>query len=251
MSNQPQAFEQLIEKALTTDGGLEKMEKLIALQQEAIARNARVAFFEAKAKMQAALPVIKKQKRNQHNNSMFASLDDVALQIQPVLEQYGFSYAWEQQHNHETGMIRVTCVLTHAQGHQERNHIDALPDMAGAQGKANKTQVQGTASTITYLRRYTLTGVVGVATADADIDGRIEGVTERQQQKALTSSATINQMLPNLTAARVSDLLISSTNLEELNTAGKLIAGLPTSEQEELKTTYFEIREQFTAEAKQ
>lgn len=244
MSNQPLAFEQLIEKALTTDSGLEKMEKLIALQQEAIARNARVAFFEAKAKMQATLPVIKKQKRNQHNQSMFASLDDVALQIQPVLEKHGFSYAWEQQHNHETGMIRVTCILTHAAGHQERNHIDALPDMAGAQGKANKTQVQGTASTITYLRRYTLTGVVGVATADADIDGRIEGVTERQKNK-LTDSASVSELLPHITQERVSDLLLASTSLDELNKAGKLINSLPTGEQEELKNMYFEIRGHF------
>lgn len=239
-------IETLIEKALTTDDGLSKMKELVAMQQEALARSAKASFFAAKSKMQAALPVIKKLKRNAQTNSMYASLDDVALQITPTLEVHGFSFAWDQTFKHEIGMVTVTCTLTHVDGHQEHNTIDAMVDVAGPQGKSNKTQVQGTGSTITYLRRYTLTGVVGVATADHDIDGRIPNVTQRQQALGVTNSNTINALAaPTMTVGGIMDELLAAVNLQELNAAGKLINALPESEQDEVKATYFSMRDQF------
>lgn len=240
------SFEQLIEKALTTDDGLSKMKELIAMQQEAQGRQAKSSFFAAKAKMQAALPVIKKTKKNDQTHSFFASLDDVTIQISPVLEQFGFSFAWDQRI--QDGMISVKCVLTHVDGHQESNTLIAPADVAGPQGKANKTPVQGAGSTVTFLRRYTLTGVVGVATADKDIDGRIGPVTHRQEQKmvGITNSNTLNALAaPKVNTQDVMDNLLASVNIKDLNEAGKLINHLPIEEQDEVKSTYFSMREQF------
>ena len=180
--------QRLIEMALTTEDGLAKMEKLIAMQEAAEAKRAKHAFYENMTAMQAVMPVIKKKSQGQH--SRYAELDQIALEIQPVLPKFGFSYRWEQVTN-ENGCIRVTCVITHVGGHSETNVLQGHPDVAGPNGNATKNPLQGSASTVSYLRRYTLTGGFGILCAGEDIDGRVEGATQRQ----LTASNSMNMLL--------------------------------------------------------
>ena len=65
--------------------------------------------------------------------------------------------------------------------------MPGTPDMSG-----NKNALQQAASAVTYLRRYTLTGALGIATADTDIDGRMafnEGMNASKDEITLESEA--------------------------------------------------------------
>lgn len=162
----------LISMAVENNADVDKLEKLMALADVYDKRQAEKSYNFSMSEFQSDLPVIKKLKtasfptknggKMQYN---YASLDDISEQIKPYLKQYGFSYRFEQDFSNG---IRVKCILTHADGHSQFCEMVAPADTTG-----NKNVIQQSASTITYLRRYTLTGVLGIATADQDIDGRL------------------------------------------------------------------------------
>lgn len=163
----------LIELAITQGADVEKLEKLMALQERWNEQQAKKSYFESLSQMQAEMPVIRKLKQAAFNTKSggqmsysYASLEDITEQIKPMLLKFGFSYRFEQSFN--AGLIAITCVITHKDGHSESCSMPGTPDMSG-----NKNALQQAASAVTYLRRYTLTGALGIATADTDIDGRM------------------------------------------------------------------------------
>ena len=96
-----------------------------------------------------------------------ATLDQVSGVIGAALSKVGISHRWETEQL-EGGTIRVTCVLTHLQGHSERTPLQASPDTSGS-----KNSIQAVGSTVTYLQRYTLLSATGMAVNDGtDDDGR-------------------------------------------------------------------------------
>jgi len=232
----------LMEMALTSENGLEKLQALIALQHAEEARRAKKEFDSAMSAMQGVMPVIKKKKVNSFNKSKFASLDDIVLEVQPVLAQFGFSYKFEQEYSQQGNNIRVTCVVTHVGGHSERSMVQAPADAVGSQGNTNKNPIQANNSTVTYLRRYAFTGAFGLAVADEDIDGRIEGVTQRQLSASKALSAKLDT--PMLTFEEVEANLYASQTLDELYSSGRDIPSITVpNQQAALKQLYFKQKE--------
>jgi hypothetical protein len=81
-----------------------------------------------------------------------------------ALSEQGLSSAWETVQD-EKG-IAVTCKITHILGHSEKTTLKAGGDDSGG-----KNKIQAIGSTVTYLSRYTLLSLVGLATAEMDDDG--------------------------------------------------------------------------------
>lgn len=165
---------QMLQIAVERGAGLEQLDKLLSLQERWEANEARKAFVVAKAAFKAEAPSLSKNKhvgfksRKQDatdTSYWHATLDHVAEQLSPVLSKNGLAYAWETQQS-EGGLITVTCVLTHVMGHSERVSLRAGLDTSG-----NKNNIQAVGSTVTYLQRYTLLAITGMATTDQDNDG--------------------------------------------------------------------------------
>lgn len=170
---------QLIELAIKNNGAVEQLEKLMELQDKWEKEQARKEYFNDLSSFQSAIPVIEKKKLVSFNqtNYKYAPLDDIMYQISPYLVKFGFSVRWEQCQ--QESIINVTCIVTHKAGHSERVVLSGTPDVSG-----KKNNIQSIASTVTYLRRYTLTGALGIATADPDFDGRLPDYIESKIQKS-------------------------------------------------------------------
>lgn len=208
MSNQTNTASQLLELAINKNADIDKLEKLLALQERWDADRARKSFYEAMAQFQSNLPVIKKQKQAAFSTKSgqvtynYASLDDIAEQIKPLLSRYGLSYRFEQRF--DDARCKVICIVSHKDGHSVTCEMIGLPDNSGS-----KNDIQKIASTITYLRRYTLTGALGITAADDDIDGRLPESNNNDQQpqdnrhKALPvySEDRFQEQLPQFTDA--------------------------------------------------
>ena len=152
----------LLERAIDQGADLDKLEKLMDLQDRWNADQARNLFSEALANFQAELgPIIK---RRQGHNCKYADLDDIAQEIRPILEKFGLSYQFKQAQ--DNSFVTVTCIVRHKSGHTEENSLAAPNDTSGG-----KNAIQSIASTVTYLRRYTLTGALGITTGTDDNDG--------------------------------------------------------------------------------
>lgn len=162
----------MIEMAINKDVDIDKLDRLLQMQKQMKEDIAREQFFENLSKFQSEVPTIKKKKEAAFDTRSggkmsykYASLEDITETIKPYLQKYGISYRFEQRL--ESGMIIVSCHVTCC-GHTEVTEFPAPADTSG-----NKNIIQQSASTVTYLRRYTLTGALGITTADEDIDGRL------------------------------------------------------------------------------
>ena len=153
----------LMQIAVESDAGLDKLEKLMALQERYEANQAKKYFYEAMANFQRMCPDIKKLKKG--HNYMYAPLGDIMAQIREPLFECGLSIRFEQDHSNG---ITVTCIVTHKGGHSEKTTMTG-----GADSSGSKNAIQAIGSTVTYLQRYTVIGSLGITTADADIDGRL------------------------------------------------------------------------------
>lgn len=149
------------------------LEKLLDLQERWEAGEAKKAYTASMVALKRDLPrVIGHDKTVSYDRVKFThtSLAKAVEEIVPVLTDYGFSHSWIPRT--ESGRVYVTCRLTHAGGHSEETTLDSPADSKGA-----KSGPQAIMATITSLQRYTLLGLLGIATADmpdASGDGHAE-----------------------------------------------------------------------------
>jgi hypothetical protein len=159
----------LLQIAVQQNADMDKLDKLMTLQERYEANIARKAFASALSGFQSELsPIIK---RKQAHNSKYADIDDIAQAIRPIMMKYELSFKFEEDQS-VADWISVTCTVSHASGHSESNKLSAPFDKSGG-----KNLIQAIASTVTYLRRYTLTGALGITTGEDDNDGGKPSVT--------------------------------------------------------------------------
>ena len=156
----------LLEMAIDKDLDIEKLERLMVMSEKWEAKQAKKAFLEALSKFQNLCPVLKKDKKVAFNavKYNYTPLGSIVTQVKKALQECGLSYRWET--SDAAGLITITCIVSHLDGHSENNTMSGAKDSSG---QKNLIQQQG--STITYLQRYTLIGALGIATADDDVDG--------------------------------------------------------------------------------
>ena len=158
------------------------IEKMMDLSERNEANLARKDYVAAMAKFKANPPEITKDKTvsfGQGKTSYtHASLANVTNKINSALSKYGLSASWNTAQTEN--LVTVTCTITHENGHSEHTSLTAAPDTSGS-----KNAIQAIGSTISYLERYTLLALTGLATHDMDDDGNTsngapEIITEAQ-----------------------------------------------------------------------
>lgn len=177
---------------------LDKLEKFMELQFKYEQNQARKAYFEAMTAFKAAPPEIEKNKHVKFDTLKgkteydHATLDNVIEKINSALSEHGLSASWTTKQ--ENGNVTVTCRISHVLGHFEETSLTASPDQSGG-----KNSIQALGSTVTYLERYTVLALTGLATKGMDDDG--QGVTEYITDKQLsTITDMINAKDVNLAA---------------------------------------------------
>lgn len=146
------------------------LREMLALQREWQADQARAAFHASLAgfKTEAVTVLKNKQVGYTAKSGAFvgykhAELFDVVAAVGPALARHGLSYRWDVEQARD--WVTVTCILTHALGHSERCTMGGPPDASG-----QKNALQQIASATTYLQRYTLKAITGVAEGGDDDD---------------------------------------------------------------------------------
>ena len=166
-----------------------KLSALLDVKERWDANEAKKAFIVAKAAFKEIAPGIDKNKKVGFGKTEYkhATLDNVAMIVAPVMGQHGLSYSWETEQD-ESG-IKVTCVLTHVQGHSESVSLRADPDTSGS-----KNNIQAIGSTVTYLERYTLLAALGMATTGQDNDGAGSAATPITNEQKDTIIALMKEV---------------------------------------------------------
>ena len=146
-----------------------QIERLMEMQFKWNADLARKAYAAAMIGLKGENLSIQHDKQVSYTGTSYthASISRVCEILTTAAAKHGFSHAWKTDQT--GGMIGVTCILTHRDGHFETVRMESPPDSSG-----KKNPIQQLASTVTYLERYTLLAICGASTT-VDDDGRGAG----------------------------------------------------------------------------
>lgn len=167
------AIIQVIERAaMNPNVDIDKMERLLEMQERIMARNAKAAYDAAYADMQNDLPEIRERggikDRAGNIQSKYALWEDINEAIKPVLAKHGFGISFRTgQHD---GRIVVTGVLSHRDGHREETTMELPTDTSGS-----KNAVQAVGSSTSYGKRYTAQALLNLTSRGEDDDGHAAG----------------------------------------------------------------------------
>ncbi len=154
--------------ALNPNVDIDKMERLLQMQERVIAIQAKAEHAAAKTAAMAEMPTIPKRGRG-HNDARYATLEDIISITRPVLSRHGlildFGVTVDGDH------IIVTAKITHQNGHEETTSLPLPFDKSGS-----KNAVQAIGSSQTYGQRYTAQAILGLSLGeDTDDDGAAGG----------------------------------------------------------------------------
>lgn len=157
----------LIAQAVAGGQSIDVIRELKNMAKELADDAARRAFEAAMSAAKAEIPTISKNRvvdftsQKGRTNYRHEDLGEIAKVIDPILGKHGLSYRYETVT--EGGKVKVTCIVSHREGHSVRNELTADHDNSG-----NKNSIQAVGSTITYLQRYTLKAALGLAASNDD-----------------------------------------------------------------------------------
>lgn len=153
---------EMLNTALTRGADVAVLERLMGLQERWEANQARKAFDAAIAQAKGEIgPIVRNAKG--HNEKRYADFSAIARTVDPILTKHGLTYRFRTE---QGDRIQVTCILSHKDGHSETTTLAGPADKSGA-----KNDIQAIGSTLTYLQRYSLIQMLGLATSNDD-DGR-------------------------------------------------------------------------------
>jgi hypothetical protein len=154
---------------------IDKMERLFALQERLLERQAKLEFIEAKRAMRPFLPVITERgkiiirDKNDRNKiiqeTSFALFEDLNEILMPIVTEHGFDVTFRNGRSPE-GKVCVYTVLSHVGGHSEETFFELPPD-----GSGSKNAVQAIGSSTSYAKRYGLLEILNITTKGQDDNG--------------------------------------------------------------------------------
>lgn len=145
---------------------LEVIEKLKGLVEWDDARKAKAEFNAAFSAAKGLFKKANKSGYNGHLRSHYSTLEDYDEASREPLTTYGLS--WRHVVATEGNMTRVKCILAHKSGHSEECELQAVSESM-TNNAVNKLQSLGIV--VMYLKRITLSSILGMVSTEDDNDG--------------------------------------------------------------------------------
>jgi len=194
--------------ALNPDVDIDKMERLLQMQERILDRNAKSAFTAALALMQPELPVVDRKGKivihkkdaekipeNVIQSTPYALWEDINDAIRPILAKYGFALSFRVKK--EADRVEVTAILSHREGHSEETMLSLPMDSTGS-----KNNVQAIGSSTSYGKRYTACSLLNITSRGEDDDGAAAGaedlISDEQRDQLLALADEVKADIPRL-----------------------------------------------------
>src|SRR5699024_1161920 len=123
-----------------------------------------------------------KDKNNPFFKSKYVPLENVVEAITDIAPNHGLSFVqWAL--NNDNGQVGVATILMHTSG----EYIQFDPVFM----KAEKQTPQGYGALITYIKRYTLSAIIGITSDQDDDANESSGNSQKKQQKQVSKSVIL------------------------------------------------------------
>lgn len=157
---------------------MDKLERLLDMQERIMNKQAETEFNSALAAMQADIPSV--AERGTGHNIKYATLEDIVDVVRPIMNQYGFAVSFSVEQAEKT--ITIIGELVHKGGHSKQTKMILPHETSGS-----KNAVQAIGSSISYGKRYVLCAMLNIATRGQDDNGYAAvpfvGLTESQENQ--------------------------------------------------------------------
>jgi len=177
----------LLQVALQNNAAIDVIERLAALQEKALAREAEIDFNDALTRIQEKIKRIAPDMIGQKNNkyASYAAIDRI---IRPIYSVEGMSLSFTHADCPKPDYIRVICRCA-LRGHKELYQVDWPVDTKGPEGKPVMTATQATGVSDSYAKRYLVKDIFNIAIGELDTDGNCATNGELQEQIEWIASA--------------------------------------------------------------
>ena len=149
----------------------ENLKSVMDMQKSWEDEQARKAYYADMSKARGELPMVAKNRSNNHLNSQYADLDSMIAVAGPVLgrNNLSFNFVYDQSIAKE---VTTSCVTSHSMGHTElvKVTMPVMEPIISGRGNAATNPAQMVGVAMTYGRRYAFAAAFGIATGD-DTDG--------------------------------------------------------------------------------
>lgn len=159
--------------AVSPDVPVDKLERLLAMQERIMAKKAEDEFNAAMLLAQSEMRPVATNAENTHTRSRYATFAQLDKALRPVYNAHGFSLSFGEGDSAKPDHIRVLCYVTHRGGHTRLYSKDVSTDATGPQGKALMTKAQASGNAQSYGMRYLLKGIFNVLIGEDDDDGNM------------------------------------------------------------------------------
>ncbi len=169
-SSEPLTPMHMLQIALENKAAIDVIERLAALQEKAMARDAEIEFNEAMNLVQGELGRVTPDLTNPQTKSKYASYAALDRIIRPIYTKHGFSLSFDTADAHAPDMIRAVCYVSKG-AHVRRYQVDMPADGKGAKGGDVMTKTHASGAAMSYGMRYLLKFIFNVAIGEDDSDG--------------------------------------------------------------------------------
>lgn len=164
-------LERIIAAASNPEVDIDKFERLLALQEKLVDRQAEMEFNQAMTAAQTVMRPVSADATNPQTRSKYASykaLDDV---LRPIYTAHGFSLSFNTKKSDIAENIDVICEVSHVGGFSKTYEVPMPADGKGAKGGDVMTKTHAAGSAMSYGQRYLLKLIFNVAVTTDDDDG--------------------------------------------------------------------------------
>jgi len=200
----------MLNMAIEQGADLDKLEKLMELQERWEKNEARKAFFHALSEFKKNPPKIIKDLTNKQYGSKYVSISSLVNTVNESMGGFGLNASWDYLPD-EDGMMVVTCTLSHDMGHTKTVKATGPEDESG-----KKNKLQARKSTRTYLKIETFEAVTGMVSeegnSDDDGNGSSADLITEEQVNELHARASEGDVLDRFYAWLKSTLNITNMN---------------------------------------
>ena len=172
----------LLQLAIEKDVDIEKLSKLMDLQERWLKANIEKKFNLAMANFQKNCPIIEKKQAVKNKSGevryKFAPIGEIIRQVKTLLADNKLFYDFTTEDSE--GFLKVICTATHESGHCKQA---AFKIPIGKEDYMSDVQKYG--ARLTFAKRYAFCNAFGITTAETD--------TDAQQPKEKTVKLTKDQ----------------------------------------------------------
>ena len=150
---------------------IDKMERLLAMQQKIFDRTAESAFNAAMTAAQAEMGPISADATNPQTRSMYASYAKLDKRVRPIYTRHGFALSFDEGKSERPDYVLVLCHVSHTAGFSRIYKAEMPADGKGAKGGDVMTKTHAVGAAKSYGKRYLLKDIFNLAIGEEDTDG--------------------------------------------------------------------------------